>query len=97
MKLGALSAIIIFSEDISYVHGIYGMLNLMEINSFIERSVGYSDFIVLFEELMKEGFKQIEIIHDGKHPKDEFSRINELIEYQRTNLDKISIRQINLS
>ena len=84
-------AIVIVSEDQSFVKGVHCHLSLQNVNCLIERSFGYNDFKVLIEELIKEEFHQVEVITDSNVKEDELLLIKEIIETNQEKLAKFEM------
>ena len=84
-------AIVIVSEDQSFVQGVHCHLGLQNVNCLIERSFGYTDFKVLIEELIKEEFHQVEVITDSNVKEDELLLIKEIIETNKEKLAKFAM------
>ena len=84
-------AIVIVSEDQSFVKGVHCNLGLQNVNYLIERSFGYTDFKVLIEELIKEEFHQVEVITDSNVKEDELLLIKEIIETNQEKLAKFEM------
>ena len=90
-------AIVIVSEDQSFVKGVHCHLGLQNVNCLIERSFGYTDFKVLIEELIKEEFHQVEVITDSNVKEDELLLIKEIIETNQEKLAKFEMVDLQRS
>lgn len=68
-------ALIIITEDLLFVTSIIGKASLSVNEVLIERAIGLSDFKILLDELIKEGFSEIKILVDPKISFDEYFEI----------------------
>lgn len=68
-------AIVIISEDSLFVAAIIGKICISELDVLIERAIGLSDFKILLDELLNEGFTEIKVIVDRNISMDEYMEI----------------------
>lgn len=68
-------ALIIISEDLLFVSSIIGKTSFSVKEVLIERAIGITDFKVLLDELIKEGFSEIKVLVDPKISFDEYFEI----------------------
>ena len=90
------AAIVIVSDNLSFVKSVHCQLELKRVNCLIERSFGAADFNVLIEELIKEKFTSIEVITDHTIQMDEFEKITQIIESNMHKINKLALIDFTL-
>ncbi len=77
-------ALIIFSEDLLYVSSVSGKFNLIENDVLIEQCTAFSDFQILINDLIKEGFNEINILIDPRISFDDYLNIEKNLKYNHS-------------
>ncbi|MCF8409580.1 MAG: hypothetical protein K9G36_11470 [Crocinitomicaceae bacterium] len=90
------AAIVIVSDNLSFVKSVHCQLELKRVNCLIERSFGAADFNVLIEELIKEKFNTIEVISDHTIQMDEFEKITQIIKSNMHKINKLALIDFTL-